>query len=171
MSQLAVTFTKGRTADTIDVCSAGSERARFTFPKKGPVPHDSVHLIVEQEMGIRRGFWGLIAEGVAPGDIQEIAKAAGHASAARPLPARAEIVELLQAERLVECFEADLWSTPADFETFRGVFAAGCAASLVPALAIDDAKIAAIRARIAAFAKDWTVAPEGARFELRYQGA
>jgi hypothetical protein len=165
---LRIVFTKGPSEDAIGVRAGEREIARFNFPKKGPIPHDGVHLIVEQEMGFRRGFWGLIAAGAAPGDIQQMAKAGGHASASRAQTPSAEIVELLQAERLVECFEADLWGAPTDCETFRGVLAAGCAASFVPAPVLDDAKIAAIRARITVFASAWRAAAVGGRLELRF---
>jgi hypothetical protein len=170
MTQVDVAITKGAKADTIDVRRPAGEAARFTFLKKGPIPHDSVHLIVEQAMGLKRGFWGMVAEGVDPAEIQEIAKAAGHSSAKRALVPDPSIVELIQAERIVECFEADLWSTPADCDTFRSIAEAACSQSLVPTPALSDEAILAIRAQIAGFAKEWTAAPAGAIFHLRYSG-
>lgn len=171
MSQLQVAIIKGASADDIEIARPTGQVVRFSFPKKGPIPHDSVHLIVEQALGLKRGFWGMVASGVDPGDIQEIAKAAGHASASRAKVPDASIVELLQAERLVECFEADLWGAPADGETFRGMVAAGCTASFVPPFVLADDTILAIRAEIEAFATEWIGAPLGARFDLRYQSA
>lgn len=171
MTQLNIAIIKGTNADDIEILRPAGEVVRFSFPKKGPIPHDSVHLIVEQWLGFKRGFWGMVADGVDPGDIQEIAKAAGHASASRARIPDPSIVELLQAERLVECFEADLWGAPADCETFRGMVAAGCSASFVPSFELTDDAILAIRAEIEAFAMEWIGAPLGARFDLRYQGA
>lgn len=169
MTQIDVTITKGVKADTIDVRRPAGDPVRFTFPKKGPIPHDGVHLIVEQALNLRRGFWGMVAEGVDPAEIQEIAKAAGHASAKRAQTPDPSIIELLQAERIVECFEADLWSTPADCDTFRSVANAACSDSFVPTPALSDETILAIRAQIAGFAREWTAAPVGARFDLRYR--
>lgn len=163
---LKICITKGATHDAVEISGAGVSASRFEFPKKGPIPHDFVHLSVEQVLGFKRGFWGMIAEGVAPGDIQEIAKAGGHASASRAETPSAAIVELIQAERIVECFEADFWGAPADNETFREIASVACAHSFVPCPALADDAIAAIRARIAAFAKDWTAAPVGQRFEF-----
>jgi hypothetical protein len=165
---LAIAITKGTARDAVEARLANGAVVSFAFPKKGPIPHDFVHLAVEQALGFRRGFWGMLAEGVAPADIQEIAKAGGHASASRAQTPAPEIVELIQAERIVECFEADFWSAPADYETFRAVAAAGCAHSFVPCPMLSDELIASVRERIADFAGKWAAAPAGLRFELRW---
>jgi hypothetical protein len=143
-------------------------RRRFDFPKKGPIPHDAVHLIVESALEMTQGFWGMVAGGADPMQIQDLAKAAGHASAKRAMPPEPTIVELIQAERLVECFEAELWSPGADLETFRGVAAAACEASHVPCPDLPDAVIVAIRNRIAAFAYDWRELQMGQDISLRW---
>ena len=165
-----VGITKGATADAIDVRRPNGEVARFTFPKKGPIPHDSVHLIVEQALGLTRGFWGMVAAGVDPGEIQKIAKDGGHASAKRAQIPDNSIIELLQAERIVECFEADFWGAPTDSNTFRSVAEAARAQSCVPTPTLSDDQILAIREEIANFAKDWIAAPAGKRFDFRYHG-
>ena len=163
---LTIRLTKGAAHDIVEIAGAGIRASRFEFPKKGPIPHDFVHLAVEQALGLKRGFWGMIAEGVAPAEIQEIAKAGGHASASRAEVPTAEIVELIQAERIVECFEADFWGAPADNETFREIAAVACAHAFVPCPTLDDDAIACVRANIAAFAKEWMAAPAGKRFDL-----
>jgi hypothetical protein len=168
MSEISIIVTKFVKDDRVVVRRAGSDDACFRFPKKGPIPHDVVHLFVEEALGLTRGFWGMVAEGVAPAAIQEIAKAAGHASARRATPPGSEIVELLQAERVVECFEADFWGAPANAMTFRGVVAVACESSHVKSPALDDATIDAIRARLAAFASAWMKAPVGEQFAFRY---
>lgn len=166
MSKLGIELTKGEREDATIVTRADGSTARFTFPKKGPIPHDCVHLIVEEALGFSRGFWGMIADGAAPEEVQRIAKAGGHASATRAQTPDPSIVQLIQAERLVECFEADFWGAPADLDTFRSVAAAGCAASFVPAPPLTDEAITAIRERIAQFATDWIAAPVGATFHF-----
>ena len=168
MTQIEVAITKGAKADTIDIRRPTGEAVRFTFSKKGPIPHDCVHLIVEQALDLRRGFWGMVAAGVDPGEIQMIAKAAGHASAKCAQIPDPSIVELLQAERLVECFEADFWGAPADCNTFRSVADAGCSASFVPTPTLSDETILAIRDEIGRFAREWVAAPLGKRFDFRY---
>ncbi len=168
MSALEIAVVKGATHDSIEVRRTGGATARFTFPKKGPIPHDCVHLIVEGAVGLKRGFWGMVAEGVAPTEIQEIAKAGGHASASRAQPPAPEVVELIQAERLVECFEAEFWGTPADHETFREIAATACGHSYVPCPPLGDDLIALARERIAAFGKEWMAAPISARFDFSW---
>ncbi len=169
MIEIEVAFTKGAKDDSIEIRRPAAEAVRFTFPKKGPIPHDCVHLIVEQALDLRRGFWGMVAAGVDPGEIQKIAKAAGHASAKRAQLPDQSIIELLQAERIVECFEADFWGAPADCDTFRSVADAACFDSFVPTPTLSDDLILAVREQIARFAEEWIAAPLGTRFDLCYR--
>jgi hypothetical protein len=168
MARLEVTITKGMAQDSIVVRRGSEEAASFAFPKKGPIPHDYVHLVVEGAFGLRDGFWGMVSRGIPPQDIQEIAKAGGHASASRAVAPAPEIVELIQAERLVECFEADLWSGGADHETFRSIAAAACTQSFVPCPALADDTLDSVRANIAAFARACIAAPTGAHFSFNW---
>ncbi len=151
----------------IAIVRADGSRADTCIPHKGPFPHDVMHYVVERELGLARGFWGLVAGGQHPDELAAMAKAAGHASASRAGIPEARIVELLQAERLVECFEADLWGGPSDGDTLRSVYAAACASSHVPCLALDDARIAAIRAEVARLSAEW----QGGRLELEWTEA
>lgn len=132
-----------------------SSRAETVFPKKGPFPHDAVHYAVERHLGLRRGFWGLVAEGIHPEDIVEMAKAAGHASASRAQTPESSIVELLQAERIVECFEADLWGGAAEMETLLETISVACAFSHVPIPVIQAAEVEAIRGELAKLTAQW----------------
>lgn len=168
MTRLAILITKGVKADTVAISRPGAPAMSFDFPKKGPIPHDAMHLFVEGALGITRGFWGMVVEGVDPVELQEIAKAAGHASSMRAKPPEPHIVELIQAERLVECFEAELWSPGADAATLRDVAETACAASHVPCPILPDTVIDAIRTRIAAFAGEWRALKEGQRMEFRW---
>jgi hypothetical protein len=151
-----ITITKGQSEDRLDIDRDDGSRVSTIFPHKGPIPHDFVHLAVESELGFDRGFWGMVAAGHHPEAIQEMAKAAGHASAKRAEVPAEDFVEAIQAERIVEAFEADHWSGGAGDPTSVSYMAeAGCAQSLVAAPPLDDATVARVRARIAAFAEDW----------------
>lgn len=163
-----IIITKGPVDDRIEIRRADGRLADTRFPKKGPVPHDAVHFIVEDVLGLRRGFWGLIAAGDDPDHIQVMAKAAGHASAKRagiPDPA---IIDLLQAERLVEAAEAALWSGGTDADGMRHLAEAGWAASHVPALALSDADLDSILTRLVALRDEWVPAPPGYQLHLRW---
>ncbi len=158
---MEIAITKGSRDDTIEIRRVDGSIAITRFPKKGPVPHDAVHYFVEQGMGLARGFWGLVAEGMHPDDIAEMAKASGHASAKRAQVPEAGIVELLQAERLVECFEADLWSGSGDDHALLGIAETAFASSHVSVPSDLGSAIPAIRAALTDFACDWMDAQEG----------
>lgn len=159
---MRITITKGDREDRIGIARADGSRAETRFPKKGPVPHDAVHWFVERELGLSRGFWGMVAAGTHPEDIQELAKAAGHASAKRAQVPEAGIVELLQAERLVECFEADLWSPGGAAADLVTLGESACGFSHVPPPANFDAAAAVrIREALGRFAQTWNAAPQG----------
>jgi hypothetical protein len=132
------------------------------------VPHDAVHYFVESELGLACGFWGLIAGGMHPEAVQELAKQGGHASAKRFSAPDAGIVELIQAERIVECFEAQLWGKRAAPEDFRSFASVACAASDVPVLAMSDDTIDRISNRIAELHAAWVDAPIGHSLEFRW---
>ena len=169
---MRITITKGERGDRIDLRRPNGSEVSTTFPHKGPIPHDAVHYFVESELGIGDGFWGLVAAGRHPEEIAELAKAAGHASAKRASLPDASIVGIVQAERAVECFEADLWSgSQGDADTLRGVAAAGCAQSLVPPIAISDAAIARIRAQLVDLRSRWAATPRGGNIVLEWVGA
>jgi hypothetical protein len=168
MPRVDITIVKGAAADRIEFRRQDGSGSHFHFPKKGPIPHDVVHLLVEEALGLRRGFWGMVADGADPAAVQDIAKAAGHASAKRAKEPDPQIIEILQAERIVECFEADLWSGPSDLEAFRSVAAAACAASFVDCPSLDDATITTVRERLAAFSQKWIAAANGAEFTFQF---
>lgn len=158
---MEIAITKFARTDAIAITRADGSRANTTLPKKGPVPHDAVHLFVEQELGLTRGFWGMVAAGHHPEDLLELAKAAGHASAKRADVPDPSIVELLQAERIVECFEADLWSGGGEDADLLEIAATACAYSHVPLPLIADGALGRIRAALGAFAREWSAAGEG----------
>ena len=166
---MEITITKRRGDDLIAIQRGDGSVAETRLPKKGPVPHDAVHLFVEQELGLGRGFWGLVAAGRHPEELLELAKAAGHASAKRAGVPDAAIVELLQAERLVECFEAELWSGGDDDAALLDLAGTACAASYVALPQIAEGALARVRDALQAFAEEWRAAPEGhvARFEWK----
>ena len=85
---MEITITKGQAEDRIAICHADGRRVETTFPKKGFIPHDAVHVFVERELGLKDAFWGMVKAGRHPEEIAGFAKAAGHASAARPRAGR-----------------------------------------------------------------------------------
>jgi hypothetical protein len=159
---MRITITKGEREDRIKAVRADGSSVYTAFPHKGPVPHDAVHFYVESALAIPDAFWGTVARGEHPEAIAALAKAAGHASASRAAIPEESIVRLVQAERAVECFEADLWggsgSSP---ETIRDTIAAGCEQSLVPPLEITDEAIECIRSSLRDMRARWSAAAAG----------
>ena len=155
--------------DDIRITRDDESLAHTTFPKKGFFPHDAVHVVVEEELGLNNAFWGMIAKGNDPEDIQELAKQAGHASAKRAREPDALIIELLQAERIVECFEAEMWGAPADLETLQGVIDAACESSFVPTIKLSAETVSTIRKRLSDLSNDWTPAPTGKTISFEWK--
>ncbi|MEY4054739.1 MAG: hypothetical protein RL519_74 [Pseudomonadota bacterium] len=159
---MEITITKGQAEDRIVIDHGDGRRMDTTFPKKGFIPHDAAHLFVEAELGLTGAFWGMVADGRHPEEIAGIAKAAGHASASRNTVPDGSIVELLQAERLVECFEADQWSGSAGaIEDLLAMAEVACASSHVAMPPINHGQVQSIRTAIVEFAKEWMAAPLG----------
>lgn len=167
---MRIEITKGAQDDRIALTRRDGSTATTRFPKKGPVPHDAVHLFVERELGLQQGFWGMVASGPHPEEIIAIAKAGGHASAKRAGVPDAGIVELLQAERVVECFEADLWSGGAGpAADLIALAQTACAGSAVPLPALDEPAVTRIRAALRPFAQHWMAAPVGHVARLEWE--
>lgn len=165
---MRITITKGTSADRITVERSDGSRADFGFPKKGPYPHDAYHFFVERELGMAAGFWGLIAGGMAPDAVQALAMAGGHASAKRAGVPDAAITQLIQAERLVECFEAASWSGGADDASILAMAEPGWAAGHVPAPQGVADKLGAIRDALEPFLAAWSALAEGEALTLEW---
>lgn len=163
-----IRITKQERADRVEAWPPGRLPVAFDLPKKGPVPHDVVHLLVESELGIADGFWGLLARGADPVALAGMAKAAGHASARRASVPDPSIVPIVQAERIVEAFEADLWTGGGDNDSLRAMAAAGCEQSLVPMPELGDSAVDGIRGRIADFHARWAALAIGGAVESRW---
>ncbi|WP_421839628.1 hypothetical protein [Novosphingobium sp.] len=158
---MIIRITKGAGEDIIAIARAEGSRVETRFAWKGPVPHDAVHVIVERALDLKGAFWGLVAAGRHPEEIQALAKAGGHASASRAGVPDEGIIELLQAERLVECYEALLWGGGGSREDVLAMAGPSCEGSHVACPQISEDQHAAIVSAIAELADAWRVAPRG----------
>lgn len=163
--QITVAITREAREDCVVIHRADGKVGKFRFPAKGPLPHDGVHHVAESLLGLQAGFWGRVAAGQSPAEIQQFAHAGGHASAKRAIRPAPEIVEMIQAERLVECLEADAWSGgDGDLATFNEVYGAACSQSCVDPLPLDERSLAALRAGMKEMARQWTGGSHRFRF-------
>lgn len=147
---------------------ADGTNARFRIPRKGPISHDIVHYCVESALGMRNGFWGMVARGEDPAAIAELAKAGGHASAKRAIAPASSLIELLQAERLVECFEAEGWSGGENDAGLLAMAEAGWAASHLPPLDLSAEELASVRTKLTDLGDRWRALAEGEPLVLEW---
>jgi hypothetical protein len=118
--------------------------------------HDLTHYAVETELGFRRGFYGLIAEG------WEIAETTGK-TARGPLPN-----ETLEVEYLVSAFSAEraggAVASAAEFNPLAATFAN--AKGMPPPRHLSDGDLARVRSRFDELAIKWRALPPGETLEL-----
>jgi hypothetical protein len=132
------------------VSRPGAEAVRFAMYDYGPVlPHDLVHYVVEDELGLEFGFWGLVAAGAKLQSVQ----AYGARDPRRIPPPNdpvvgAHIDDLLAAEGLVAAFSA-----------FPGTG---------PEPELDADRIERIRARITRLNEQWQATGPGEMLRLRW---
>ena len=167
---LQIEFTKGSDRDWITATRENGSVEKLSFPKKGVTVHDAIHYFVERALCMPDAFWGKIEQGLNPDEIQRLAKSGGHASTSRAETPDPALVQLIQAERIVECFEADAWGQPADPETFLTIARSACEGSHVPMPVMDAALIAHIRSEIGGFHADWLKIPVGDMINLEWRG-
>lgn len=158
---MRIRMIKGARDDGVEIVRDDGSRVTSRFGHKGPVPHDVTHLLVERTLGMSDGFWGKVACGHDPAELGGMARAAGHASAKRANLPDAGFVQIIQAERVIESFEAELWSNGSDNDSLRAMADAGCDQSLVPAVAMSDEAIETVRRELRAFRDRWAAFGEG----------
>jgi hypothetical protein len=120
--------------------------------------HDLTHYAVETELGFRRGFYGLIAEG------WDIADTTGKTSRGA-LPS-----ETLEVEYLVSAFSAERAGGAAtaaeEFNQLAATFA--IAKGMPTPRSLTDPDLVKVRARFDELAMKWRALPRGATLELNF---
>ncbi|MBF2046584.1 MAG: hypothetical protein EDM05_002090 [Leptolyngbya sp. IPPAS B-1204] len=116
---MQIRFTKhSGKQDWLECIRDDGTSTRCPMPKQGILPHDLVHYVVEESLNLRQGFWGILALGV------------GFPNAAPPWDAAdfnlPDLTEALQAESLVECFQAEMWNGFQPSENFWEILQITC---------------------------------------------
>jgi hypothetical protein len=159
---MIIEFTKRKDGNTLLRCVRDdgsvtwqrneSQRALF-FPI-----HDLMHYAVETELGFRRGFYGLIAEG------WEIAETTGKT------PRGALPNETLEVEYLVSAFSAERApgdaSTAAEFNPLAATFA--LAKEMPNPRKLSNDELARVRSRFNELAVQWRALAPGATLKLAF---
>lgn len=111
-------------------------------PKQGIIPHEMIHFAVESTLA-RGGFLALVAQG----------RDAGFATLGG---AQEEAVE-----RLVECFQAEMWGGRVPAADLIAAYEHACGARGHPAAPVSQPEIEAIRALVDQLTQRWAALPVG----------
>lgn len=122
--------------------------------------HDLTHYAVERELGARRGFYGLVAEGWALEDF-------GAPWPRGPLPPEAAAVELLVGFLDLERASRATGSA-AELEAHASTWYAEHGAERASWRPLDDATLERVRVARDALVGRWWAVPPGGTFELAF---
>ncbi|WP_242182331.1 hypothetical protein [Sphingomonas sp. CARO-RG-8B-R24-01] len=147
-----LTFTKGTGKyDHLHIERSGLPLEMIQCPKQGIIPHDMIHYAVESVVP-HRGFLSLLREGQ-PASFLTQGDAVADA-----------------IERLVETFQAEMWSGRVSASDAIAMYEHGCAASGHAVAPVSKQEIEAIRVRIDALSAAWSNVPEKGTLIVGFDG-
>jgi len=158
--QVRLRFLKQRSGkyDTVELHRGDGRIERLENPKQGMAPHDMVHVVIEQTLGLTQGFIGMVL--------------AGLPMAMTDQPREREVaglygLEAKQSESLVECVQAAVWdSTPVSGADFRDQLGITCTMREVPAPELDDDAVTRLIDRVRQVSREWQALAVGAAMEF-----
>ena len=147
---MRLTFTKrdGKYDDLV-IERPGDPDTAIQCPKQGIIPHDMVHYAVESALA-HRGFLGMVADGESAG----FATTGGDSEEA--------------VERLVECFQAEMWGGRVPAEELLATYQLACEArghSATP-VSLDD--VERIRMRLDELTAEWAAVPVNGSLTVKF---
>ncbi len=147
---MLVRFTKHPAAidhDSISCVRLDGTSTSGQLARRGVLPHEAIHFVVETTMGWRDAFFGRVAAG----DTLENAGRTLH----DPRIDWAKHVQGLQCEALVACLEAEQWGGPSDPATFALKLITDCRRAGVTPPDIDADEVARVRTALREFGAAW----------------
>jgi hypothetical protein len=174
-----ITFTHtGGATDWVYVLLDNGTPLRWPWPSfSARPPDDLVHYLVETRLGVRHGFWGMVADGANFGYLSHAADQirAGLEPAAPPGGDPAGLAELVQVECVVQALTAADAEELTDAEWLRRIRAA-CAGRGLPvpaALAETSAgapekAVGELRTELAELTARWRALAAGRSLVLSY---
>lgn len=141
-------FTKrGGKYDDLAIEREGRLTETIKCPKQGIIPHDMIHYAIESTLA-HRGFLTMVAEG----EAASFTTTGGDAEEA--------------VERLVENFQAEMWSGRVPAEELLASYELACDARGHPAAPVSVADVEAIRARLDDLSEKWAAVPLNGSFTV-----
>lgn len=157
MSELSIRLQRGRDGpDVISCVRADGSRTWQRLPGGLPV-HDLMHYAVEKVLGLRDGFYGLVARGWNMADFYPRENRAN-------LPIEAEWEEFLVALLQTEMSDGVERSAPEFNATLADMLRGG---GLSPSRELTEAELAAVRTLSFELATQWWALAPGAAMDLR----
>jgi hypothetical protein len=126
--------------DDLTVEREGRASAKIACPKQGIIPHDMVHFAVESVLS-HRGFLSLLEEAETPG--YRLRGEAGEEA----------------VERLVECFQAEMWGGRVSAAELLDSYALACEAKSHEAVRVSQDDVVAIRGCLDELTERWEQVP------------
>ncbi len=159
---MLIRFTKfAGKQDWLECWRDNGSSTQWPMPKQGILPHDFVHYIVEDTLNLKRGFYGIMANAVVipksspPWDVAEFMLG--------------DSMEALQAESLVECFQAELWNENQPGENFQDMLQVTCEKREIPTpQEITEADLDQVRVRLHHFRHRWEALGIGESIEVQF---
>ena len=149
---MRLTFTKGTGKhDHLHIERGALPVETIQCPKQGILPHDMIHYAVESILPLR-GYLTLLREGK-PADFST----AGDEVAAA-------------IERLVEAFQAEMWSERVPAADLIALYEHACAASGHAAAPVSEEDVKLIRIRIDELSAAWAKVPEKGALTVSFGG-
>jgi hypothetical protein len=147
---MLVRFTKGPVAAQADelVCvRPDGTRTESSLPRRGILPHEAFHFVIETTLGWHDALFGELARG---GSLSA-ATARTHGSPS----AWTKNTQARQTEALVECLEAEQWGGPNDPATFAEMLVLACRRQGVSPPDVLSEEIDRIRINLREFGAAW----------------
>ncbi len=180
---LKVSFVRHRERrDRVYVTRQDGSTTAWDFPSYGDrLPHDLCHLVVEEALGISKGFWGLVDQGV---EVRLVDDQATLVRAGKPLVREVgvDFSDLMEAERMVALFgPTGLHTQQVGAITVAhmgpsSTAASGDARGPGPELGVElpegisEEAIAAVRRRLHELGERWRALGDGDAITLTYTG-
>jgi hypothetical protein len=157
---MLVRFTKnppGATNDTLTCIRADGSITTGDMPRQGVLPRAAICYVVESSLGWRDAFFGSIARGRTVGPPRKKPRRG------EPLCAQGQ-----QADALVECLEAGLWSGAPEPVAFETALHAACHRRAVAPPLLPAGKLEALRTALREFGAAWRPLNPGQSLERTF---